>query len=76
MDAAALDALVDVLARMEIDTRTGHSSFATPLRPAFPGWRQFSTERSNQPTTAAPVAPAVSAAKRATQRTSKRRDPQ
>ena len=28
MDAAALYALVDVLARMEIDMRTGHSSFA------------------------------------------------
>ena len=36
-----------------------------PLRPAFPGWHQFSTERSNQPTTAAPAAPAVSAAQRA-----------
>jgi hypothetical protein len=33
-----------------------------PLRPTFPGWHPFSTERSNQPSTAAPAAPAVSAA--------------
>ena len=82
MDAAALYALVDVLAPMEVDMRTGHSSFAkvnerhaalraiaeaaadatnVPLRPALPGWHPFSTERSNQPSTAAPAAPAVSA---------------
>jgi hypothetical protein len=80
---AALYALVDVLACMEMDMRTGHSSFAkvnerhaalraiaeaaadatnVPLRPALPGRHPVSTERSNQPSTAAPAAPAVSAA--------------